>query len=632
MFKSSILILMLSGACVFAQTTQDQLYNNFSSHNFLKHNRFFVNPTFSVARENTTALSFLSRNKFSDFDDSPQLYVGSYSGRISEKVGVGIGVFQQNFGIFKNFGVLLNYGYQVRLSDKNALAFGFNFMYSRNGIDRSRIVVSNPDPFITNFQERSVVNFQPAINLTLGDFDTGFFMENLIDYDLRSYDFITSSSEKTFSGHLMYTKRFGNGLGVFRDGKFQLLSVLRKRGRKDPTLTGSLLLDLPKIGWLQGTYDDLYGAAFGIGFNISEKIAIGFVYEKGKNDLGITNEISLTYSFGKYNHATIIENLAKVEITESLNELADLERNKNELKVEKIEEIIDTYKIRQDSIYKIQKKEAQRKNLQLLQLIKSNQQNRPVEIVSNRKNSTLEVKKSEKPKVFVKNKIVAVKKETKKSTDQVQVVDKLVVNKTGVLKGYYVVANYYSKESNAKLFTQNMKINGFNAKYFKHPVKNNYYVYLDVFSTNSDAQKAVVSKLNNRYNKLLAIVKVSSNRLVTIPIKPLEKEQNKVKIITPKIVKKKNKKPASIRKMKSTESLSPGYYLVVNVFSKKSYANAFINKLDKKGLNPKFFISSQNNYRYVYLSKVETKNEALELYYSNLNGNYTADKWIMHIE
>ena len=113
-----------------------------------------------------------------------------------------------------------------------------------------------------------------------------------------------------------------------------------------------------------------------------------------------------------------------------------------------------------------------------------------------------------------------------------QVVDKLVVNKTGVLKGYYVVANYYSKESNAKLFTQKMKINGFNAKYFKHPVKNNYYVYLEVFSTNSDAQKAVVSKLNNRYNKLLAIVKVSSNRLVTIPIKPFEKEQNKVKIIT----------------------------------------------------------------------------------------------------
>ncbi|WP_299670580.1 PorP/SprF family type IX secretion system membrane protein [uncultured Polaribacter sp.] len=656
MFKTPIYsaFLILCATSIFSQSTQEELYNNFSSHNFLKHNRFFLNPTFSVARENTTSLSFLSRNKFSDFDDSPQLYVGSYSGRISEKVGVGLGVFQQNFGIFKNFGVLLNYGYQVKLSDKNALAFGFNFMYSRNGIDRSKIVVTNPDPFLTNFQERPLINFQPAVNLTLGSFDLGVFFENLIDYDLKAYEFITPFSEKTVSGHFMYTKPFKNNGGLLKDGKLQLLSIVRKPGENTTRFTGSLLLDLPKIGWIQSTYDDFYGTALGIGFNISERISIGFVYEQGKNNLGVTNEIGLTYNFGKQDYAKLNDLEATgLDINTAGLTQKEYKENQNNAKKEAVDKIIDTYKIRQDSINEIQKKETQRKHLQLLRLIKSNQQNTAVEIVSNKKkDTTLEKTEFLEKKEFTTPKKILPKVVPKKTPIKKKAV-LLEEPKINPLKatfpaetpnGYFVVANYYSSENNAIAFTKTMKDKGFDAKYFKHPRRNNYYVYLASFGTNSEAQKAVSSKLNNRYTKLLSIVKVNENSVGVIPVNSVyKKPQQPRKIVTTKktIPKKRIKtstvkpsinKPAKFKIMKSGNGLEPGYYLIVSVFSKKSNANRFMVQLANKGLNPAFFIYPRNNYRYVYLDKKESKKEILEIYHSNLNGNYKEDKWVMHIK
>ncbi|TMM29898.1 type IX secretion system membrane protein PorP/SprF [Polaribacter aestuariivivens] len=629
MFKPPIyiVVLLFCVTAIFSQNTQEELYNNFSSHNFLKSNRFFLNPTFSVARENATYLSFLSRNKFSDFDDSPQLYVGSYSGRISEKIGVGLGVFQQNFGIFKNFGVLLNYAYQVKLSQKNALAFGFNFMYSRNGIDRSKIVVTNPDPFISNFQERPIINFQPAVNITLGSFDMGIFLENLFDYDLKDYEFITPFSEKTISGHLMYTKPFANSEGLLKDGKIQFLNIVKKPGKNKLTYTTSLLLDLPKIGWIQSTYDDFYGTSLGIGFNISERISIGFVYEQGKNNLGITNEIGLTYNFGKQDYVTIKDDSSFKNKLSTTKKSAQTNQEVNDKNQKDVYKMIDAYKAKQDSINALQQKEAQKKHLQLLKLIKSNQQNTAVEIISNKPKDTIQ--RNVKSFTSKKERTTIPKKKLEKDLTQNKVSD-----------GYYVVANYFSIKNNAINFLNTLKSKGFNASYFKHPNKNNYYVYLGSFKTNNEAQNMVASKFNNRYKKLLSIVKVNQDRVGVIPLNNLSttliknKKPIKAKQITVKKPSKKGitTKPIRIRKLKSNNTIQTGYYLIVNVFSKKFYANKFIEKLKRKGLNPKFFINKKNNYRYVYLDRKTSKKEITELYHSNLNGNYTEDKWILYVE
>ena len=65
--------------------------------------------------------------------------------------------------------------------------------------------------------------------------------------------------------------------------------------------SGSLILDLPKLGWIQGGFDDYYGASVGLGFNLSKRISLGYTFERGVSgstvNLGPTHEISFAYSF-----------------------------------------------------------------------------------------------------------------------------------------------------------------------------------------------------------------------------------------------------------------------------------------------------------------------------------------------
>ena len=67
------------------------------------------------------------------------------------------------------------------------------------------------------------------------------------------------------------------------------------------TYIGSLLLDLPDYGWFQTTYDNTYGLSMGLGFNLSQRLSIGYLMEKDLSEaganLGWNHELSLAYTF-----------------------------------------------------------------------------------------------------------------------------------------------------------------------------------------------------------------------------------------------------------------------------------------------------------------------------------------------
>ena len=209
-------------------------------------------------------------------------------------------LYTQQIGTLSNYGVLANYAYGVKLSDKSNFTFGANLSYYNSGFDESRANPVEVDPFLSGFQDGSFLTFQPGFNLSYGAFDFGMYAENLFDYNLKTSEQITEFSEKTFSGHLQYTHQFDTSSGLFEGGRLMPLARTRKVG-DDFVLGGNLILDLPKIGWLQGGYDSFYGASAGIGFNINRRVSIGYTMEKGlSSDLdnfGVTHEVSFAYSF-----------------------------------------------------------------------------------------------------------------------------------------------------------------------------------------------------------------------------------------------------------------------------------------------------------------------------------------------
>ena len=78
-------------------------------------------------------------------------------------------------------------------------------------------------------------------------------------------------------------------------------------------------------------------------------------------------------------------------------------------------------------------------------------------------------------------------------------------------------------------------------------------------------------------------------------------------------------------------ALTPGYYLIANVFGTKKYFDAFMAESKKKGLNPQSFYRSLNKYNYVYLAKFNTIKEAREARDSKLNGKYDDKLWIFRV-
>ncbi len=72
-----------------------------------------------------------------------------------------------------------------------------------------------------------------------------------------------------------------------------------------------------------------------------------------------------------------------------------------------------------------------------------------------------------------------------------------------------------------------------------------------------------------------------------------------------------------------------GYYVVANVFAKPGNAERFQAKLKNKGLDAQILYNPTTNFKSVYIGKFGTWSDAIQFYYSNAEGKYDDDLWIM---
>ncbi|TVZ58310.1 type IX secretion system PorP/SprF family membrane protein [Flavobacteriaceae bacterium MAR_2010_105] len=565
------------------------------AQNMLKFNRFMINPTFSTVRENKSYINVYHRNQWIQYDDAFNTYLLSYSGRIGDRTGLGLSLYHQSFGTISNFGVLANYAYGIRFSENTVFTMGFNLSYYKSGFDQNQSVTTTPDPRLAELEGNSLLGVQPGFNLAIGNFDVGFYAENLFDYNLKTSKSLTSFSEKTFSGHLQYTKQLKNSDGLLQDGRLMVLARARKQPEIDVNLSGSLILDLPRLGWVQGGYDDYYGASVGVGFNLNKRISLGYTYERGLNsateNLGPTHEISFAYSFEPNltdamvmmddNYDSIetledalvdqnseeksdskvttltkeketIDNKTPTNTPVNPNEYkafnkkqrpillakdAEIERLKKE--VEEANMLIDELLFTQDSIEKARVADLERRFLHLMQLVKRTSEDNP-------------------------------------SQNNATPIDKIVLEEES------------SKEKNEEKLALNTK---------PEPVL-----------TKKEAEKESASQITTSVSSTNA---KSSHDLI-------KKEIQKNSI-----------KSESLFNVKGVES---GYYLIANVFGTQEYLNKFMNKLSGDDIDPQYFVNPNNNWNYVYLKRYNTWQEAVAAHKSKFSGAYIDDMWIMNVD
>ncbi|SFR36639.1 type IX secretion system membrane protein, PorP/SprF family [Robiginitalea myxolifaciens] len=665
------------------------------SQNLLKFNRFLINPTFSTVREDKSYINLLHRNQAVSFDDNRQMYFLSYSGRIGDRAGLGLSLYTQQFGTLSNYGVLANYAYGVKLSDKSNFTFGANLSYYNSGFDESRANPVEVDPFLSGFQDGSFLTFQPGFNLSYGAFDFGMYAENLFDYNLKTSEQITEFSEKTFSGHLQYTHQFDNTSGLFEGGRLMPLARTRKVG-DDFVLGGNLILDLPKIGWLQGGYDSFYGASAGIGFNINRRVSIGYTMEKGlSSDLdnfGVTHEVSFAYSFtpnltedrvmleDNYQEELAQNNPESLTQDEKDIEIAELKR-----RLAENDAILAELMFRQDSLESNRQADLERRFEMVMRMVRQETNGeRPdleararetyfvnndktavspteetiipsgTEAVAATENQTVEENQvaadpAANDRLAAANPVVREPQQQDVTRTAQQVNPKPVKRREfrdlqDVAQGYYVVANVYKGEAYLNKFVDQMRAQGFEADYIDNPNNGLKYVYLKKLDTWEDAETAVLSSLNGAYDGQLWVMNVTSpyeNRdlATTTPqsrrdnINTQDQDDRYDATALRKNVVQQDVLAAqdpSNRQLINNGSGS-GFYIIANVFAKPRNATRFVRYLNSLGLSASYFINPENNYRYVYLKRHDSWNNALISYYSKLNNTYDQKMWIMRV-
>ena len=270
--------------------------------NSLKFNRFIIHPAFSFVREQAPFLTFYNKRQWLSFENAPQTYLVSYSGRFLQNEGVALGLFQQNEGVITTFGAVANFAHNIELQTESNLTFGVNLGFYKSGLNTAKIVTNYPDPLFETIPSSSFIVFNPGINYGTTFLDFGVSLTNFLVYNLRASELVVDHPEKSVSVHLMHTG-YIEGNGFFDKSKFS--AIVKSDFRKGNTgISGVAMLTIPNGLWTQLGYNTIYGVSGGLGVNLSQSIAIEYNYERGLGNFanfGASHEIGFAYKFSNRN-------------------------------------------------------------------------------------------------------------------------------------------------------------------------------------------------------------------------------------------------------------------------------------------------------------------------------------------
>ncbi|MFC0605695.1 PorP/SprF family type IX secretion system membrane protein [Winogradskyella pulchriflava] len=299
--KTPLLILVIifcSVQFIWSQEEDGVVSFDLPIRNSLVFNRYSINPTFSFVREQNKYISFNNKREWVQFENAPETFLGSYSGRFSENIGAGLAVFQQNYGVLTTFGGLLNFAYNVKLRQDTNLTFGLNVGAYKSGVNTSNVVTNFDDPSLQNVPENFLLTVNPGINYGTKFIDFGVSINNLVLYNIETSAMIEDDPKQSIQAHVMHTGYF-DGRGFFEKTKFS--GIVMSEFRKDETIISAIAsLNVPKGIWFQLGYNNRYGVSGGLGLNVTKNIALEYNVEKAIGEMvefGPSHEITLAYRF-----------------------------------------------------------------------------------------------------------------------------------------------------------------------------------------------------------------------------------------------------------------------------------------------------------------------------------------------
>lgn len=610
--------ILLCETTLYCQETNSDFSSTTSYHNQLVFNRFLIHPAFSLVRENKSYLNILHRNQYATFADNNQNYFLGYSNKINDNAAVGIGVYTHLEGVMQEFGLNANYANSTQLSKKSALTFGVNITYINQGIDKNRVIALENDPTLLDARKETKLAVQPGIALSIGQIDFGLYAENLLSYNQTTNSIVTEFSEKTLKASLQYTYIMNARRGLFSEARIMPLIQLHSKEEANLSFMGSVLLDLPEYGWLQTTLDNQYGLSVGLGFNLSKKISIGYVFEKKFLDygasLGWNHEITLAYTFknNSFNPRNYLAKNRTKKPSKPKYDKMEVQTRRYEDQIAKLNAKIKKSETAQTDLSFPSQQESDdlpQKKGSGAQMLRLSDENNDCDC-----QNSLAYENHLLLKELVKN---------KSANDHII---NLTVN-TGTNGTTSTTANTGLTEKSGGC---------------QNTLAYENRLILDGLILRQDSlETANKREIDKRFNMLVNIIKDEIKQNMKSDLQKLNNDQYETAVtdIQEKTIYRINnaerkeyaKLPIRMEQQSGIDGVKSGYYLIANVYKNKENVDSFIKDLGQKGVNAKQFFNKENGLYYVYLADFNKKNDAEMAYTSDLDGKYQKDKWIMQV-
>ena len=270
---------------------------NLPIYNHYFNNPFFYNSSYAGAKKHTE-INLLYRQQRTSLSGAPAFSFITVTAPISKKIGIGLAVYNNTRGVITTNSAQAALSYKVQFNSKTYLRFGLATGLGKNSLDLDQVDVN--DPVVARLLDNSIyLQGQAGINFQYQKLNIGFSMPQLFDQSIVNATTFKQADINPFNttvSSISYQLQLGTSIN------FQPV-VMYKVSEKNGRFEGYGIVHFKDIFWLGGMYRQNYGAAAMTGFQISNKLRLGYTYEFTTDQISQlafnTHEFSLALIFGK---------------------------------------------------------------------------------------------------------------------------------------------------------------------------------------------------------------------------------------------------------------------------------------------------------------------------------------------
>ncbi|MGB0428824.1 MAG: PorP/SprF family type IX secretion system membrane protein [Bacteroidia bacterium] len=295
--KKLIIIVIAAISFTALKAQQIPLYTQYYN------NEFLYNPSQTLT-DDYSSLSLFYRKQWI-LSESPLVTQGVVfqTPLKTEKVGLGVNLINDKFGIFNRTGASMAYSYQVDLNADHKLLLGLSAGFMNTNYDWNQDVSILSDPRFQEAITDRVTSFDATFGFTYKwkELEVGVAIPHLLADDL---DFTVESSDLLYFNYRHYVASAAYQFR-FGDDKYGLrpLALVRYQPAVNPLFDINAVFDYNQKVWAAVGYRYEGAMTFGAGVKLHDRFNIGYSYDMNLNSdltqyFGATHEINLSVNFG----------------------------------------------------------------------------------------------------------------------------------------------------------------------------------------------------------------------------------------------------------------------------------------------------------------------------------------------